>query len=227
MERALRCGGRLGASSGGRPGSCPGEWCLCRESSSGALSPAPVPGAAAAPAAARGRLYRLQPLLALGHALAALALLVGDLLGGQRQPLDARRRLGLAEQVVQQLGRRLLLLPLLCGGQRGLVSGTSITQKRVAGTKKLLGKTVLNESSTCHNSDTVCSIRLMKLDSRKSLHSLPYHLFRFREFYHECGVFLTFARNMHSRVRFFVFFKTKEAWTIHEIRDSFTPLHDA
>ena len=118
MERALRCGGRLGASSGGRPGSCPGEWCLCRESS-GALSPAAVPGAAAAAAPARGRLYRLQPLLALGHALAALALLVGDLLGGQWQPVDARRRLGLAEQVVQQLGRRLLLLPLLCGDRTG------------------------------------------------------------------------------------------------------------
>ena len=85
------------------------------------LPPAPVsgPGPAAAAAAAAGRLDRLQPLLPLGHALAALTLLLGDLLGRQRQPVDARRRLGLAEEVVEQLGRRLLLLPLLCGPGRG------------------------------------------------------------------------------------------------------------
>ena len=61
-------------------------------------------------------------LLALVQPLPAQLLLLGDLLRRQRQPVDARRRLRLAEQIVQQLGRRLFGAGRRRGGGRRLVA---------------------------------------------------------------------------------------------------------
>lgn len=55
-------------------------------------------------------LYFTQALLTLGEPLTAQLFFLGDLLGRQRQPVNARSRLRLAEQLVEHLSRSLLLL---------------------------------------------------------------------------------------------------------------------